>query len=222
MRNRYRPGVVGLPTQFMALVMLIGILALAGCSAEGTQGDVENSLSTTSGPTQKDSATPSSPVAKALQSDSTGRADGPQEATAPLPTPAAPPEPALSNDEIREIYGTDDPELAESMVGTLCNLNRVHLGELSEGVVTGPKIDDQMLRLAALSLSDDLGVWEGMAWQVPEATKEIEVAREVYSHWEYAIALVDAGNDQLAMTEFNTAEELIQGLPAGEVGGVEC
>ncbi len=130
--------------------------------------------------------------------------------------------PAIPNDEIREIYGPDSPEPAEGVVGTLCNLNRPHLEELSARVLVEGQLDDQMLRIAALSLSDDLGVWEGLAWQVPSAEDEIEMAREIYAHWEYAVGLVDAGDQQGALEEWNAAVDLVEDLPAGDVAEVGC
>lgn len=223
-------------------VMLVGFLGMTGCSADVAQGEPDTAhdaaVGHMIGPTKdqsnsevgqsadpersEDSAsTPSSEAG--LGEEATGQAEeDPKGSDAPLPTPAAQPQPALSEEEIRATYGSDEPEPAESMVGTLCNLNRPHLEQLSERVVAESQLDDQMLRLAALSLSDDLGVWEGMAWQVPDAAEEIETAREVYAHWEYAVALVDAGDQTSAMEEWNTATTLIAGLPAGDVTEVGC
>lgn len=239
MRNLYRPRRTGASRRQFIPYALVAAFVLGGCSTNAGQGHASGSANqegarvmTADSPspsaggtaTSKTAAEATEPLSHPQAPESTGPATGEEQVQSdvPPPTPAEQPEAALSDDEIRETYGAGAPEPAESMVGTLCNLNRVHLEELSESMATGLQLDDQMLRLGALSLSDDLGVWEGMVWQVPEATKELEVAREVYAHWEYAIALVDAGDDQSAMAELNAAEELIQGLPAGEVGEVEC
>ncbi len=226
-------------------LIVAGVLVTSGCSGEGAQG----AAGTVSGSalTQKEVVGPASTVAEqvtslqesgsAPTSSATVAESGPssdgsqtdaqesnnsQAAETPIPTPDDQPEPALSQEEIRETYGKNQPEPAESMVGTLCNLNRPHLEELSAHVVVDGQLDDQMLRFAALSLSDDLGVWEGLSWQMPGAEEEIEVAREIYAHWEYAVGLIDAGDHQTAMDEWNAAAELVNGLPSSDIIEVGC
>lgn len=143
-------------------------------------------------------------------------------AATPRPTPAVGPEPALSDEEIRETYGVDESEPADSVVGTLCNLSRPHFSELGDRIVVDGAIDDQMLRMAALSLSDDLGVWEGLAWQYPELSKDFDTARDIYAHWEYAVGLADAGDAAGALGQITAAAILIQDLPNGDVAEVGC
>lgn len=226
-------------------LLVLTLVVLTGCSvdnATGASGPTSTQAASPGGeaaptPTAADQALPAtgtggSDPPRTTESESVPEGDGSttetrvsetaRESEAPLPTPADQPEPALSEEEIRETYGTGAPEPAESMVGTLCNLNRPHLEELSARVVVDGKLDDQTLRLAALSLSDDLGVWEGMAWQVPGVEDEIEVAREIYAHWEYAVGLVDAGDQETAMDEWDAAAELVGALPTGDVSEVGC
>lgn len=138
------------------------------------------------------------------------------------PSLQAPPEPALSDDEIRETYGAEEPEPAEPVAGTLCNLSRSHVENLSAQIVSDGVIDDGMLRLAALSLSDDLGVWEGISWQLPELDEELDTARQIYSHWEFAIGLVDVGDTDAALAQLNIADGLIADLPGEDVAEVGC
>lgn len=245
MRRGWSLGHAGPLTRLSVPLLVVGLLAIGGCSVEdagvaagptSSSSPGQGSLAAQNAPGE-DSGTPSetgesadspspsnseSPSAAATSPIGTSDAETGQESEVVVPTPAEQPEPALSQDEIRETYGTGEPEPAESMVGTLCNLNRPHLEELSARVVVEGQLDDQMLRLAALSLSDDLGVWEGMAWQVPEAESEIEVAREIYAHWEYAVGLVDAGDQETAMDEWDAAAELLAVLPPGDVSEVGC
>lgn len=245
MRSCWSVGRAGPLTRLSIPLLVIGLLATGGCSVDDAEGAAEPTSSsspamqsqTAQHATAEDSATPSetgqsadspapsdseSPSVAATSPTGTSDAETEQEPEAVVPTPAEQPEPALSEDEIRETYGTGEPEPAESMLGTLCNLNQPHLEELSARVVVDGQLDDQMLRLAALSLSDDLGVWEGMAWQVPGAEGEIEVAREIYAHWEYAVGLVDAGDQETAMDEWDAAAELLAALPPGDVSEVGC
>lgn len=245
MRSGWSVGRAGPLTRLSVPLLVIGLLATGGCSVDDADGAAEPTSSSSPGTqsqtaqhaTAEDSGTPSetgesatppspsdseSPQAAANSPMDTSDAESGQEPEALVPTPAEQPEPALSEDEIRETYGTGEPQPAESMVGTLCNLNQPHLEELSARVVVDGRLDDQMLRLAALSLSDDLGVWEGMAWQVPDAEDEIEVAREIYAHWEYAVGLVDAGDQETAMGEWDAAAELLEALPPGDVSEVGC
>lgn len=237
---------VGLGTAILLLA------ALGGCSAttpdRSEAAVVTPSLATASGspgaaaaPGEPDADAPSksetvpststattdASVSESGDSSSAGQTPGPGAEADPevsdmQPTMQQPPEPALSDDEIRETYGDDEPEPAEPVAGTLCNLSRSHFEALSAKVVSGEAIDDSMLRLAALSLSDDLGVWEGISWQFPDLGAELDTAREIYAHWEYAIGLVDVGDSDAALVELANADDLIEGLPGEDVAEVGC
>lgn len=137
------------------------------------------------------------------------------------PTFQEQPEAALPDEEIRETYA-ENPPPADSVEGTLCNLTQAHLAQLSAATRRAGSIDDQNLRLAALSLSDDLSVWEGVAWQYPELAADIEAARTVYAHWEFAIGLHDTGDLVAAAEELEAADELIDTLPDAEALEVGC
>lgn len=139
-----------------------------------------------------------------------------------VPTPVTQPEPALSEDEIKETYGAEEPAPAESMIGTLCNLRQSHLERLSSQIVVNGMVDDQMLRMAALSLSDDLAVWEGLAWQYPNLAAELDSVREIYGHWEFAIGLTDVGDVDGALQELEAAATVIRTLPSEDVAEVGC
>ena len=227
----------------LAPLIVFGLLAVGGCSDDNAQGDAATSNDAAgqthqSPPAPSPAATPADQVEEPDGTSASGNGTEPgaedteesspatgatvDSSDAPVPTAAEQPEPALSDEEIRETYGADAPEPAESMLGTLCNLNGPHLEKLSAQVMVDGTLDDQMLRLAALSLSDDLAVWEGLAWQLPDAADEIDVAREIYAHWEFAVGLVDAGDPQSAIEEWNAAGDLIDALPAGDVAEVGC
>lgn len=185
---------------------------------------------TTAEPTSTQAAAPSSTsdaTSPATSSDAEVETEADPSAEQPsVPEEAQPtfqeqPEAALSDEEIRETYA-DNPPPADSVQGTLCNLTQAHLAQLSAATTTHDSIDDQMLRLAALSLSDDLSVWEGMAWQYPELASDIEAARTVYAHWEFAIGLHDTGDPAAAVAELKAADELIDTLPDAEALEVGC
>lgn len=131
------------------------------------------------------------------------------------------PEPALSNEEIREIYG-DERAPAAHVEGTFCNLRQSHLEQLSSRAISGGQVNDQMLRLALVSLGDDLAVWEGVVWQFPEVESEFESARAIYGHWYYAVALLDHGEADAAHQEFLAAQKVIDGWPEEAVNDGQC
>lgn len=187
-------------------------------SDAGGQSEAESGASTSSASTEP---SPAEAGASSSADETVGPETSPQESD-PQPTLQQPPEPALSDDEIRETYGEDEPEPAEPVAGTLCNLSRTHLEGLSSQIVNDGAVDDGMLRLAALSLSDDLGVWEGISWQFPDLGAELDTARQIYAHWEYAIGLVDVGDADAALAELATADDLIEGLPGEDVAEVGC
>ncbi|WP_162802273.1 hypothetical protein [Ornithinimicrobium murale] len=111
---------------------------------------------------------------------------------------------------------------ADEVLGTLCNLRQSHVELLSSRILVDGQIDVQMLRLAALSLSDDLGVWEGIAWQYADLEDELDAARSVYGHWEYAIGLTDVDDVDAAVEQIEEAELVIDTLPGDEVVEVGC
>lgn len=240
------------PTRYRRPVAYLGSVALvialsAGCSGalpeSSASGDIQGPERVTATTTDPEAIKPDQAPESSTggQSPATATAPSPQPSDEPGDEPGDPPEataapavpdeaqpslqaqpePALPGEEIRETYG-DNPSPADSVEGTLCNLTQEHLSQLSEATRSEGAPDEQMLRLSALSLSDDLSVWEGIAWQYPDLEGDIEVARQIYAHWEYAIGLLDVGDDGAAVAELTAADQLIAGLPSNEAIEVGC
>lgn len=171
--------------------------------------------------------TPSGPEPSETTSDEpSGAVDqtpGSPEDSATQDTPELQERPAAedSNEGILSEY-PDDPPPADEVAGTLCNLTKDHLEMMNSHVSDSPELDEPGLRLALISLGDQLETWEGISWHFPETQPHIETAQSIYSHWEYALGLLDIGDEVEAQQQLNLATALIDTLPGAAVAEAGC
>lgn len=217
-------------------VVLLGLLVapLTACTGEDDAAPatttVEQPAGAATDPTEPTEASPAQETAAPRPSASSGPEPSAAGTGAPAtggsdPTPSssnageedeptlqARPTADLSDEEIRVVYD-DDAAPGEAVTATLCNLTRDHL-ELVESKVAGADgLDAATLRLALISLGDDLSVWEGLTWHLPGSADDIRSAQDVYSRWEFALALLESGDPVRAQEEFDVAARTIDTLP---------
>lgn len=133
------------------------------------------------------------------------------------PRTASQPEPDYADDagaDLQQFDYPDDPEPAESIVGTLCNLNQTHFEGLRVTRDGEPVVDDN-LRTVLVGLSDLLGAWETLRNHYPDSVPDIDTAREIYELWDEAVLNVDNGDLDAAQTAMDEAESLLEELPDG-------
>lgn len=214
-----RVGVVG-----VAAVVTI----MSGCTSASTSGTAGESTSATSSGSGEDHAEgQAQPSASSAGSPSAGSATrsgsssgkggkgGKDTEAAPAEKPTREPRPdaELSDEEIQKIY-SDDAEPGRAVTVTLCHLTQGHLELLEEHAVgAGGGVDDTNLRLALISLGDLLDVWEGLTWHLPETAEDIGTAQEVYSLWDFALALQESGDPAGAQKQLEAASAAIERLP---------
>ncbi|WP_299520881.1 hypothetical protein [uncultured Serinicoccus sp.] len=128
--------------------------------------------------------------------------------------------PAVSQDfsddagaDLEEYDYPDDPEPAESVVATLCNLNRGYFSSLAESA-------DADLRMAVVGVTELLGYWESLVPHYPAVEEDVATAGQIVAKWDEAVLARDNGEDAAAETALGEAEELITSLP--DTAEVDC
>lgn len=185
--------------------------------ADPTEPSETSPAQETASPRTSVSSGPEPTAAPGTDPPATGSAEPPPPSAADATQedePSLQPRPTadLSDEEIRVVYD-DDAAPGEAVTATLCNLTRDHL-ELVESQVSGADgLDAATLRLALISLGDDLSVWEGLTWHLPGSADDIRSAQDVYSRWEFALALLESGDPVRAQEEFDVAARTIDALP---------
>lgn len=193
------------------------LVLLLGSCASGQDAGSLASGEPASGP----GASASASTGAAGPSGSSGEeaTPGPEESPTLEPRPAAVEE---ETDEVLEEY-PDDPEPADEVLGTLCNLTQAHMEELDQRLVGGggnPRPEN--LRLALISLGDDLAVWEGIAWHVPRYADHIVTAQRIYERWDLGLALLESGDRAAAQQQLEEASQAIGTLPGQGARQLGC
>lgn len=179
-------------------------LALAGCSDADTPdragtGDA-SPAATVGAPTPEPEATPSTPPAP---TSGDGVEDVPEDTT-DYSTDAG--------QNIQTYEYPDDPEPADSVLATLCNLNQEWLAGLRATDGGTPVVDDT-LRMNLISLKDQLDTWDTLRPHTPEAVADIDTAQRIYDAWDKALLASDNGDAAGAAAGMADGEELLAGLP---------
>ncbi|WP_281966189.1 hypothetical protein [Serinicoccus marinus] len=115
--------------------------------------------------------------------------------------------------DLEEYEYPDDPEPAESVVATLCNLNRSYFATLAESA-------DTDLRMAVVGVTELLAYWESLVPHYPEVAEDVSTAGEVVAAWDEAVLARDNGDVAGADAAVAEANELIDSLP--ETAQVDC
>lgn len=114
--------------------------------------------------------------------------------------------------DLAEFEYEDEPPLADSVLSTLCNLNRTFFSGLRTSDGGGPVADDT-LRTNLVGLSDLIDEWESFRGQVPDAVADIDLAEQIYVRWDTALLSMDSGDSRTAQQEMAAAERLLGELP---------
>src|SRR5690625_341623 len=105
----------------------------------------------------------------------------------------------------------DDPMPADSIVGTLCNLNQEYLSALYEHAT---EESDEGLRMALIGFSDLLGEWESLRAHFPDREEDFDRAGALYDAWDKALLSEENGDSKAADEAMAEAETLLRELPA--------
>ncbi|MDO5502333.1 MAG: hypothetical protein Q4G67_04070 [Actinomycetia bacterium] len=177
-------------------------LALAGCSdadtpdRAGTGG--ASPAATVGAPTPE--ATPSTPPAPTAGD---GVEDVPEDTT-DYSTDAG--------QNLQTYEYPDDPDPADSVLATLCNLNQEWLAGL-RAVDDGTPVVDDTLRMNLVSLKDQLDTWDTLRTHAPGTVADIDTAQRIHDAWDKALLASDNGDASGAAASMAEGEELIADLP---------
>lgn len=202
-------------------VSVVLILVLGGCAGAGTT--VTGAASTGDTTQNVESATSTIDVgseAAALTAAPSADVQPPMETEEPDATMATG-APEVTQDfeedagaDLEEFDYPADPDPAESVVATLCSLNRDYFSSLGG---SSPRADDS-LRMAALGVSDMVGYWESLVPTYPEIEDDVATATSIQEKWDEALLAQDNGDEGGSRTALEEADALIAELPpAAEV-----
>lgn len=124
-----------------------------------------------------------------------------------------------AGESLREYDYPDDPEPADTIVATLCNLDQRFFQGLRT-VENGSPVADDSLRMSVLAVSDLLETWESLRPHYPDAVPAIDTAQAVRDTWDEALLSLENGERGPAVDLMVTAEALIAELP--ESAGAGC
>lgn len=113
---------------------------------------------------------------------------------------------------LKEYDYHEDIQPADTIVATLCNLNREYLQGLSPGR-EGEEFPGDQLRMATLSLGDNVSIWESIKYDYPEVEQDIETTAMVHHLWSEALVAADNNDLELANDLLREADQEIQDLP---------
>ena len=214
------PGLVRLVAAPLLLVAV-----LSGCTGGGSSGESEADATSTvdasAGASGGDSsATPTSgDVNAGVTAAPSADAQEPMKTEDPDPEMASG-TPSVTQDfsddagdDLEEYDYPDDPEPAESVVSTLCNLNRGYFSSLAES----SEVD---LRMAVVGVTELLGYWESLVPHYPEVEADVSTAGDIVAKWDEAVLARDNGDEAAAEAAVAEADELIATLP--DTAEVEC
>lgn len=105
-----------------------------------------------------------------------------------------------------------EPEPADTVVATLCNLNQEFFRGLRPEVAGEPVAEDT-LRTNLVGLGDLIDEWDSLRIHYPDVVPQIDRAQEIYADWQSALALRDDGDTPASAREMAKAEEAIDALP---------
>lgn len=152
-------------------------------------------------------------------SAATAEADGPHPVIGDTPDPPVEVEVSETGDDVTYAPG---PPPDASMSGTLCNLDREFIGALAAGATGGPNTSDD-LRLATVSLTDSLSLWNELTVHYPESTEDVDRAGQILAHWQEAVQAADVGDTDSFDEAVAAAEAEIVQLPSAPSGkGLDC
>lgn len=202
----------------------VSLIVLLGGCADGASTSTDPAASTA------DTAAATAVAGGSDDVESTVDADSQMALTA---APSADVQPPMETDEpdatmatgapevtqdFEEDAGTDleeyeypaDPAPAESVVSTLCNLNRDYFS----GLRASSSGADDDLRMAVLGVSDMLGYWESLVPSYPEVEDDVATVAAIQATWDEALLARDNGDEAEADAALAEADVLIETLPA--------
>lgn len=219
-RTRVKASVCVLALGMLLSACSAGAAAPAGqqSGASGTDAAATSGMSATPDRTLRAGATgdeEDGDTGRAVRSPVTATPDG---SVAPTTEAGAPQgrEPDYAHDAGRTMKAyeyPDDPEPAESVVATLCNLNRDYF-ETLQPTKDGKAVVDSTLSMAVLGLSDLLDYWDSLRPHYPEVGHDIDVAWAIRDAWDEALLAVENGDPSVAQGAMAKAQGLIEDLPS--------
>lgn len=213
--------------------------AVAGTGSEANQAASTDDASASGPPQEQDgvSRTRAQPTAVGTSVDEGGDDTSAEDRDAESPVPeadnpssgseedgdtgAAPEEsgtaPSSSSEPVQtqDFDYPDDPEPAQGVVATLCNLDSDYLLSLRNEDASGQAIVDDDLRLSVLALGDQLSYWESLRFNFPEVSADVDRAQRVYDLWDTALVDSDNGDSDSARLAMLEADEEIESLRSG-------
>ena len=205
-------GPLGSLTATVAMALLIAGCAAGEAVTPGT-GETQSGVHVETGTdTAQSSAEPDSPDG---QAPSTAEPESSDEQVA-VGAESAPDYANDAGQDIQVYDYPDDPEPAQSIVATLCNLNRDYISSLRPTADGVPVVDDT-LRTTLVVLSDYLSHWDTLRPHYPETVPHIDTAQQVHDLWDQALLEQDNGDPGAAQSTMLTAEKYLDQLPTGEL-----
>lgn len=204
----------------VTVVVLAAAFGLGGCFASG-EADPPATSGVSSAPSPGDAAESAAP------------SDSPATSVPQVADPSATPRDPEDVPPDDTDYSVDagnsqptftyepEPEPADSIVVTLCNLNQEFFRGLRAEVDGSPVADDS-LRTNLIGLGDLIDEWDTLRIHYPQVTAQIDRALEIYDAWESAIAQRDAGDAAASSRDMANAEEVIGRLPETGTAPVGC
>lgn len=108
----------------------------------------------------------------------------------------------------------DDPPPAEEIVSTLCNLDQEYIGSLRAESADGRPVVDENLRLAVISMMDNLLLWDSLRPHYPETGDAIDTAWRIHDLWHEALLFYESGDAEAASLAMEEADREISNLPS--------
>lgn len=201
----------------VSLVLLLGGCADGGGTVTGAAGTADTAAATAAAGGADDVESTVAPDSQtALTAAPSADVQPPMETDQPDATMATG-APEVTQDfqddagsDLEEYEYPADPAPAESVVSTLCNLNRDYFTSLS---ASSSGADDD-LRMAVLGVSDLLGYWESLVPSYPEVADDVATVAAIQATWDEALLARDNGDEAEADAALAEADVLIETLPA--------
>lgn len=206
-------------TPLLSTTMLSVALVLSGCGTDARNTD--EAASTSEVVSTQDAA-----------QDTAGVADADDSAGSSAASSASPDEQAGGTDEeSRDDSGSkdpsqeydyeDEPEPAPELAATLCNLDADYFKNLRGTDSSGKAVADDSLRMAVLSLGDNLSLWIDLQRSFPDVADDVARAQKIYDYWDEALLQADNGDPDAAQKAMERAEVEIDRLPGRAPDAVE-
>lgn len=123
-----------------------------------------------------------------------------------------------AGNDVPEYEYEAEPAAPDSVVATLCNLNRQYISSFRTEQAGSAVVDDN-LRTNLVGFSDLLGSWETLRTQYPELVPDIDTAEAVYKAWDQALLSNDNGDESESDASMLEAESLLNELPEDAPAG---